>query len=329
LDRDHSSNFTRQQIAFVSYPEGKLTPITRDSNDYSDLSVAASGQVLATVLSEDRWNLFVMSSTSGGADARHIAPARAFTNFTWTRDGQLIDDKDNVLRSVSPDSGTERTFSTEPDSANGDAWACSDGRYIVFLLGLHGGKSNQNIWRADSSGGNLKQLTNGRLDNYPVCSPDARWVYYIDDSERKLTRVPIDGGASQKVTDVPMEGFFDISPDGSTVAFATVSHAGEHQEKLALVATESGEVRKLLDFERPRIGLLRFTRDGKAVVYAVRENGTDNLWQQPLDGSKGRALTAFKSERIWDFHWSWDGNRLALIRGHTDSDVVLINNQQP
>ena len=329
LDRDHSSNFTRQQIAFVSYPEGKLTPITRDSNDYSDLSVAASGQVLATVLSEDRWNLFVMSSTSGGADARQIAPARAFTNFTWTRDGQLIDDKDNVLRSVSPDSGAERTFSTEPDSANGDAWACSDGRYIVFLLGLHGGKSNQNIWRADSSGGNLKQLTNGRLDNYPVCSPDARWVYYIDDSERKLTRVPIDGGASQKVTDVPMEGFFDISPDGSTVAFATVSHAGEHKEKLALVATESGEVRKLLDFERPRIGLLRFTRDGKAVVYAVRENGTDNLWQQPLDGSKGRALTAFKSERIWDFHWSWDGNRLALIRGHTDSDVVLINNQQP
>src|ERR1035441_2356260 len=54
LDRDHSSNFTRQQIAFVSYPEGKLTPITRDSNDYSDLTVASSGQVRATVLSEAR-----------------------------------------------------------------------------------------------------------------------------------------------------------------------------------------------------------------------------------------------------------------------------------
>src|ERR1019366_1340140 len=111
LDRDRSSNFTRQQIAFVSYPEGELTPITRDSNNYSDLSVAASGHVLATVLSEDHWNLFVVSSASGGADARQIAPARAFTNFTWTRDGQLIDDKDNVLRSVSPDSGAERTFS--------------------------------------------------------------------------------------------------------------------------------------------------------------------------------------------------------------------------
>ena len=68
--------------------------------------------------------------------------------------------------------------------------------------------------------------------------------------------------------------------------------------------------------------------DGKAVVYPARENGVDNLWLQPLDGSKGRYITDFKAERIYDFHWSFDGKQLALVRGHTDSDVVLIRDTQ-
>ena len=61
LDSDRASNFTRAQIVFVSYPDGKITPVTRDTNNYSDLSLAANGQVLATVLSEGRWNLSVMA----------------------------------------------------------------------------------------------------------------------------------------------------------------------------------------------------------------------------------------------------------------------------
>lgn len=64
------------------------------------------------------------------------------------------------------------------------------------------------------------------------------------------------------------------------------------------------------------------------MVYVVRDKGVDNLWQQPLDGSPGRMLTAFKTEHIWDYRWSPVGNRLALVRGHTDSDVVLMRNQQ-
>ena len=35
-----------------------------------------------------------------------------------------------------------------------------------------------------------------------------------------------------------------------------------------------------------------------------------------------------KSEHIIDFHWSFDGSKLGVIRGHTDSDVVLIRDSQ-
>jgi Tol biopolymer transport system component len=85
----------------------------------------------------------------------------------------------------------------------------------------------------------------------------------------------------------------------------------------------------MVAFERPRSGILRFSLDGKAVVYPTREQGVDNLWLQPLDGSKGHHLTDFKSERIYDFHWSFDGKQLALVRGHNDSDVVIIRDLQP
>jgi Tol biopolymer transport system component len=144
-----------------------------------------------------------------------------------------------------------------------------------------------------------------------------------------VMQVPIDGGASRRVSDLAINaGFFDISPDGRTLAFATIDHAGGHEEKLTLVATDTGQVQKQIEFRRPRRGMVRFARDGKSVVYPIRENNVDNLWQQPLDGSAGKQLTSFKAEHLWDYHWSPDGSKLAVVRGHTDSDVVLMRDMQ-
>jgi len=137
-------------------------------------------------------------------------------------------------------------------------------------------------------------------------------------------RVPIDGGEPQAVSNIPVvDSQFDVSPDGNLVAFETLIHAPEHKIKLVIVSTTSGQTQQL-DFQRAPFGLIRFSRDGKGVVYVVRDNGVDNLWLQPLDGSSGKQITDFTSERIYDFHWSFDGKQLALVRGHTDSDVVLI-----
>jgi eukaryotic-like serine/threonine-protein kinase len=328
LELGRSSGFTQRQIVFIRYPDGRSDPVTRDTNNYSDLSMAANGQVLATVLSEGRWNLEVMSATSG-ADARQVASAAAFTNFFWTHDGRLIDDKDNKLNWVNPDTGAKGTFATLEDAAVGDPWECADNRYLVFLLGLHGGKGSESVWRADASGGNLKQLSQGKLDSYPVCARDSRSVYYLDGATGKVMQVSIDGGAARKVSDISVNGgSFDISPDGRVLAFATIDHAGGHEEKLALVTMDTGQLEKQIEFQRPRRGMVRFARDGKSIVYPIRENNADNLWQQPLDGSTGKQLTSFKAEHIWDYRWSPDGSRLAMVRGHTDSDVVLMRDMQ-
>ena len=110
----------------------------------------------------------------------------------------------------------------------------------------------------------------------------------------------------------------------------TIDHAAGHQEKIVLLDLATGQSRKMLNFERQRMGFfIRFSRDGKSVVYPFRQNGTDNLWQQTLDGSPGKQITNFKSEQINDFHWSFDGSKLGMVRGHTDSDVVLLQESKP
>lgn len=328
LTNDRSSTFPKRQIAFISYPEGKLSPITRDTNTYDGVSVASSGQVLATVLSQGQWSLDVMSSAVGGTDTRAIGPTNVATNFTWTQDGRLIDDREVTLHWADPDSGARSVFAAMPDSTNGAPSACHDGRYVVFDHGPLSSKGSQTIWRADSSGGNLKQLSNGKNDHFPVCSGDGKWVYYLDYAASHMMRVPIDGGTAQPVTDLP-QNLYDISPDGKTAVSATVNHAGGHELTLTLVATDTGVVQQR-KFERdPMMMILRFAPDGKAVVYPVHEGGFDNLWRQPLDGSPGRQITSFKSENILDFHWSFDGSKLAMVRGHIDSNVVLLRDQQP
>ena len=98
------------------------------------------------------------------------------------------------------------------------------------------------------------------------------------------------------------------------------------QYKIALLDLSSGKSPHLIEAdERISSGGLSFTPDGKAVAYPIRENGVDNLWVQPLSGgSAGRQITSFNSERILTFRWSPDGKSLAILRSHTDSDVVLI-----
>jgi serine/threonine protein kinase/Tol biopolymer transport system component len=329
FEADQAWNFSRNQIAMLSYPSAKLFPITRDTNSYSDLSIAASGRELAAVLSESRWNLYVVPTNAQASSARQVTSTAGDTNFTWTRDNQIIADQANTLHAIDPATGAKTPFTSQEGKVGGNPAECVDGRYVVFDLIFRSGTGDQNIWRTDSSGGNLKQLTTGKHDTHAECSPDNQWVYYIAyGEEAKLARVPIDGGTPQTISDLPINGLFDLSSDGKVAAFATLEHIGEHKEKLALVSTESGQNKKTVDFERPRIGILRFSLDGKAVVYPTRDHGVDNLWLQPVDGSKGHYLTDFKSERIYDFHWSFDGKQLALVRGHNDSDVVLIRDVQ-
>ena len=91
-------------------------------------------------------------------------------------------------------------------------------------------------------------------------------------------------------------------------------------ERLAFLGEACGDNE---DLRREVESLLKAHERGVLVT----KNGVSNLWVQPRDGRPARPLTDFKSDLIFDFAWSPDGD-LALSRGTVTSDVVLIKNAQ-
>ena len=65
------------------------------------------------------------------------------------------------------------------------------------------------------------------------------------------------------------------------------------------------------------------------MIYPITENSVDNFWLQPIDGSPGRQITNFTSDRISWFCWSPDGKQLLVRREHLDSDVILLREGEP
>jgi Tol biopolymer transport system component len=146
------NNFTVSQISYVSYPDGKVSRITRDTNNYYGTSVSASGDLMAAILSEARWNLYTMPA-GNLSQIRQLASTDSSTNFTWTLDNQIIDDQYNSLHLVSPTTGAKTAIATEEGSPSGNPTACLDGKYIVFDMAFHAGSGTNNVWRMDAAGG--------------------------------------------------------------------------------------------------------------------------------------------------------------------------------
>jgi Tol biopolymer transport system component len=64
--------------------------------------------------------------------------------------------------------------------------------------------------------------------------------------------------------------------------------------------------------------------DGQALIYVATRAGVSNLMRQPIAGGAATPLTKFTAEQIFAYALSPDQRRVGLVRGHVNSDVVLI-----
>jgi len=154
-------------------------------------------------------------------------------------------------------------------------------------------------------------------------------VYYINDAEPNISRVPLDGTRKPEVMFRFPQGYITvggaplvISPDGMTFATSIGSFS---DTRIALFKLGSSSPWRLLSPNHLSRSGLQFTHGEKSIAYVSREKGVDNVWLLPLDGSAGHPITDFKSEQIWSFSLSPDGKSLAILRGRFDSDVVLLH----
>ena len=320
------SNFNRSQIGIVSYPQGVYRPVTNDTNSYPIVSLSADGKTIATVQSQYVGTL--QTAPYDGKEAGKpgtIASRPPINWFGWAPDGTLLVEQENGIFRMNAD-GSNRTPLLHDDFPSFGPISCDHGRYVMFSSAFRAGSSSANIWRMDSGGGNLKQITTGTDDEPAMCSPDGKWLVYAgyDSGKFLAKKVSVDGGASTQLSESLLTcGCVNISPDGKNIAFQTQPTTG------------GAIVIKILDFDTlapvkiiprdPRAGgEIRYTMDGKTIGYYIREKGLYALWVSPVDGSPGHRVTEFETDRIPDFHWTADNKTLGLLRAHNDSDVVLL-----
>ncbi len=322
------------QIGYLSYPGGKLRAITKDTNSYITLTLSADGKTLATVQQKTWFTLYALPSAVMGSNVPAAAmppQQRSNMGLAWADNARLYLIDDNHLVRASLDGSNRATLHS--NSTFYSVAACPDGHTLLLTLVGQGGATGFDIWRINSDGTSLMRVSNGQNDSGAACSRDSKLIYYIDNDTNQVKLTPIEGGTAEVVPgsviphSFPASNVLDFSPDGKTLVYLVVVGEINPVHKIALLPVEAGtkaQVR-LLDCD-PGISnvAVRYTPDGKALVYPVTQSGVDNLWLQPLDGSARRQITNFKSDQIAEFSWSPDGKTLAVLQRRIEGDVVLL-----
>ncbi len=326
--------FQRGQIGAVSYPGGVFQSVTKDTNSYSTMTLSADGKTLATAQQKTLLNFYILPAAGVATPpAPVLTQQESISDFAWSASGDLFVAQGSDLSRITVD-GSGKAVLLSNVSTYGLS-ACPDGKTLLFSWIGQAGANGYAIWRMDSNGANLKQLSFGKIDRVPTCSPDSKMAYYSE-VNGWVKRVPVDGSSKPELVPgsalqnaIVGNGLLGISSDGKLLAFiATVGTqtTGGVSQRIALVPLNVNDPKvKLLD-PNPRISAgPQFTADGKSVIYPVRVNGVDNLWLQPLDGSAGKQITNLPSEQIATFHFSPDAKSIGMLRRHNESDIVLLH----
>jgi len=310
------------QLGILSYPDGQYRRLTTDTNAYLFPSVSADGRTIVASQMQSKFDMQVADFAHPDDVHTLQLPSRnSFWSWDWTNDGRLIIPQYPDVRLVKPE-GSETVVYSDANHFADQVTGCGTSSYLVYRAVSHGAKSAFNMWRMTLSGAENKQLTFGSADADPFCAPDGKWLYYIDQTDNQsLKRVPVDGGSPETILS-PSNGITTLSPDGKTLAGFEVREL-DHKLTLKLYAIAEKKF-TYHDIDQAAIYPLRFTPDGNSVVYTVRQNGVNNLWLQPLDNSPSRQLTHFSSDFITQFRFSKDGSKIAMERGHPESDAVLL-----
>jgi Tol biopolymer transport system component len=310
------------QLTLVTYPGGEFRQLTTDTNDYFHPSISADGRSI--VASQLRGQFQIGVAPAGTPDAVQpvpLASRRDIWRWDWAADGRLVIPQTPDIRLVNPTGGETVLFS-DAQHVTDQVTTCAGGKYFVFRTAGRSGKVVQNLWRMDSNGTNLKQLTFGPNESEPECVRDGQWVFYVDRADNKaIKRVSIEGGDPETLIKEAPWGW-SVSPDEKTIVSTEVREL-DHRLVLRFDSVEDKKT-NYHDLDPKASPPLAFAPDPKAVVYLVREKNIDNLWEQQLDGSPVRQLTHFTSEQIARFRFSPDGTKVAIERGHVESDAVLL-----
>jgi serine/threonine protein kinase len=337
---DQASNFSRGQIGYLSYPEGKFEPITNDTNNYGTVRLSGDGKILTTIQSHLVSEIDVLPP-NGGATGTRIPNIEALLRRTrgvaWLGNSELAVATATGITRVALDGSKQTDLFNDEHVAVSSPTTCGNGRYIIFRMRGYQNDQAGHLYRIDSDGTNLKQFTDGTADGVPVCAPNGKWLFYFDGGTSVWKRIPLEGGPAESLDVTVSKGtkfpITSVSSDERMImSFTTIPESGTNSYTDEVVIFKLDDLKTPYQVLKtdPRLNISggavpHFGNDDKAVLYTITDDkNVDNAFVQPLDGKPGHQLTQFSTDSILGFGYSPDGKTLIAGRGHVESDVILI-----
>ena len=308
-------------------PERKTTQkLTNDPSRYDGVSLSRDDRTLATIQNVTLTQLWSIPLADPHNFKQITSGSSCYDDIAYTQQGKLLysarakgagdvwqmdaDDRNHL--EITKDAGSNYSPVASPD-----------GRFLFF--NSNRGKT-YSIYRSLADGSAARKLTDDDEEEaQPDCSPNGKTVVFVNylNGSWPLKKVSAEGGTPVVLND-RWNKWPAISPDGNLVA---VWHADKFADewKLGLISLQSGgSAIKSFSVPSPE-GRIRWTADGRGLLYIVTVDGVSNIWRQPIDGGKAVPVTQFQNDLIFSFAVSPDGKALVCERGTVAQDVILLS----
>ena len=316
------------QLWRISFPDAQARRITNGLTHYIGLSdLARDGRTAVSVTAKFSANLWSVDPASL-SPARQLSDGPAVWDFQEPDDGRLfVLTEDEELWTAEPDGSHRELLSNV--HANGFV-RCGN----ATILRVH--RDGQVYFvRLGDDGTHPTDMVAGRVLS-PVCSSNSREMYYVDlTPPQRVMSVGLDGGTPEEVFRVPGDGFFarlTISNDGRYLAVPFEEYHPSPILRVAIIDTAGAPKpgvpgrTLVLPAEVYKTGVIEWSPNASAVQFLLNQNGSTNIWEQPLEGGPPRQVSHFTVGEIANFHWSADGKRLYITENNSRSDAVMIRN---
>jgi len=321
----------KAQLLFLSYPGGVLREITNDLSRYAGISLTADAKTIATTQTQGNQRFEVLSLAE--PSRMEERGPRELQDFAWLDNGKILaSDEVSALKVV--DLVRNETSTLNPTTGHYFYQPVLCGPDTVVTTGGSLDESiRSTLYKMRLDGSMATRLTQGPEDARPRCTPDGRWLFYVDNRNGRmplLMRLPLAGGPAERIAadsyfNLTSDGY-TLSSDGNSLALSTYEASGARQ--LRIFSTET--LKRIRSFPLPSefYRLIVFSADDKSFYYCTRTDAGTTIWRQSLDTGPPVKLASLPGRNVQWMMPSPDGTKLGFILTTPQSEAVLVREVQ-
>jgi DNA-binding winged helix-turn-helix (wHTH) protein/Tol biopolymer transport system component len=306
----------------ISYPGAERTQITHDLSSYHSPGMTADESMIVARQVESNTHFESFSLPLNALNPEVIS--FPWTDFLGWRSDEEIVGSTTLGGLKMKDLGTSKEVAIQIPRDMKFLQPNGCGGSLLIASGGHPAEKSIAVWRMNADGSGLKQLSRGPEDILAVCTADAKWVVYADNSalrKASIYRVSVEGGTPVKVGEGSV--WFAVSRDSERVAWVQRT---DGRQSLVIAELRSG--RRLASLAMPEtvkaVRSLTFAADDKSVFYIARGDASDSIYELPLDGAAASKQIEFRGARLATVMVSPGAKYLGVVTTKPVSDAVLL-----